>query len=740
LKLLFLLAGFYWAVFPSWASAMTVDGILDESEWETATRYTNFVTVTPFSLSSPEFKTEARIFSDESGIYIGINNHQPLNTQISERTARDLEMQADRNTVTVDFDNTGIAAYSFEVGNGGSMRDGIWRDENAFSDDWDGLWTMRTSSTGDRWTSEIFVPWDVATMVKVTNKTREIGLHVTRDVAYLSKKYANAPIDDSRQRFLSALETLKIDDYSGSSLQTFGYATSTSDRVKDDNKVKAGIDLFWKPDSSKQVSLTINPDFGHVDSDQLVVNFSPTETFFSENRAFFTENQALFDLQGIDDLRVIHTRRIGGRPDAGEDVVSDIAAALKFTSVGEDFNYGFFSAVEGDEQHVEGRNYYAGRVMRKTDDYSLGYLLTYTDRPDIEREATVHTLDFSNNLSSTLKFGGQLIRTLTETEGEQKNDSGGWINIEQQIASTWDHSLQVSYYGSQFEINDLGYLPRNNYKRVNYTNNWQDHTFSENSFVNERKIETVLKHQENTEGDRLNTSVSVKDSWFFKNTSLSFWRIAVNSDGVDDLITRGNNTVKTKWGKELELLYFGDSRGSFKYHVNLKMYDQTVDGKGFRLHVHPSYQFTDNYVVSLGTWLTSSRDWLIWQQDDRINSYQKKQFAAYFDARATFSDKQELSLKFEWIALRAKGNNGYDVSSGGSLLRRRENVEDFSLSSTAVQLRYRYQIGPLSNIYAVYSRGGSATLRDELSFSSLFSPGWDARDGDNLLFKIRYQF
>ena len=36
----------------------------------------------------------------------------------------------------------------------------------------------------------------------------------------------------------------------------------------------AGADIFWKPNGRFQLSATLNPDFGQVESDQLVVNFS----------------------------------------------------------------------------------------------------------------------------------------------------------------------------------------------------------------------------------------------------------------------------------------------------------------------------------------------------------------------------------------------------------------------------------------------------------------------------------
>ena len=66
--------------------------------------------------------------------------------------------------------------------------------------------------------------------------------------------------------------------------------TSTTARYTD-----AGADIFWKPNGQMQLTATINPDFGQVESDDLVVNFSANETFFSDKRPFFTENQGIFE-------------------------------------------------------------------------------------------------------------------------------------------------------------------------------------------------------------------------------------------------------------------------------------------------------------------------------------------------------------------------------------------------------------------------------------------------------------
>ena len=720
--------------------ALTLDGQLDEPEWAEAEVQTNFVTVSPFSLDAPKFRTETRILTNEEGIYIGFTNDQPIEIQQTNRTARDQNINADINTVVIDFDNTAISAYHFEVGNGGSMRDGIWRNETSLTNEWNGLWQARTSSDEEHWYSEFFIPWDVAPMLSSRDEERLIGLHFSRTVADNSEQYSSAPIHSSRQRFMSEFNTTTIKDYSGSSLQVFAYTTARQDRILDKNTYDAGVDIFWKPSASNQLSVSINPDFGQVEADDLVVNFSPTEVFFSENRPFFTENQAIFDLSGANSLRILHTRRIGSKPDVGPEPGADILAAVKFTSVGENLNYGFLSAIEASDAVAEGRNYYAGRAVRKTDDYSIGYLLTYADRPDIDREAIVQAVDYLYNFTEKIQLNGQLINTSIDSPLRDFSDNGGWFSVQQQVSDTWTHSIQMSYYGDNFEVNDLGFLRRNNLRTVNYSTTFQDFTFAGNSPIQRNQISADIFHSENAEGEHLNTSLNFSDSLNFVNTSNANLNISLFTGGTDDLITRGNGNLNTESGGNMNVIFFADQRNNFQWHLRGNYFNETVDGEGYFIHFHPSYQFSDRFQLRVGSTYTNSKDWLLWQNGTQLNTFDQERLLTEIEFSANFSRKQEFSLKFEWIALQATGREAFMVDGAGDLHELNVPVESFNLSNVALQLHYRYEIAPLSNIYVVYSRGGRATTEGESAFSDLFSPGWEARTGDNFIVKVRYQF
>jgi hypothetical protein len=98
-----------------------------------------------------------------------------------------------------------------------------------------------------------------------------------------------------------------------------------------------------------QLTATINPDFGQVESDNLVVNFSANETFFSDKRPFFTENQGIFEFGTPSDFsQLLYTRRVGGTADDGSGA-GDITAAVKLNGNLGAYKYGVFVADEADD-------------------------------------------------------------------------------------------------------------------------------------------------------------------------------------------------------------------------------------------------------------------------------------------------------------------------------------------------------------------------------------------------------
>src|SRR5690606_30886640 len=161
--------------------------------------------------------------------------------------------------------------------------------------------------------------------------------------------------------------------YSQSLLAVTPYLVGVYDNIRGSSDFDAGGDLFWKPNGQFQLAATLNPDFGHVESDDLVVNFGAEETFFSDKRPFFTENQGIFNFGMLfDNSQLIYTRRVGGLADDGSGAAS-IDAAVKLNGSLGGMNYGLMAA---EEEGDAGRSFRALRLNHDFARQNIGLLAT----------------------------------------------------------------------------------------------------------------------------------------------------------------------------------------------------------------------------------------------------------------------------------------------------------------------------------------------------------------------------
>ena len=297
-------------------SDIKIDGVLNEEEWESARVVEQFYEVYPYTLNEvDDYITLVLILESEEGLYFGFKNFQPNNTMRVMNLMRDQERSiSDKNGIVIDFNGDGVEGYNFFVSSSGSKGDGTVRDEKERNWDWDADWETAATVDDGVWYTESFIPWTVASMKSQSGEIRKIKMAFYRMMMDIGKGVSTIKGSPFENLYLSVFNQYEAKNYSGAKLDLFPYVTVNQDMSRSDLLSKAGAEVFWKIDSSKQVNLTLNPDFGQVESDEVVVNFSAFETFYSDRRPFFAENNNLFDVSDRMHRR-INTRRIGGRPD-----------------------------------------------------------------------------------------------------------------------------------------------------------------------------------------------------------------------------------------------------------------------------------------------------------------------------------------------------------------------------------------------------------------------------------------
>lgn len=103
--------------------------------------------------------------------------------------------------------------------------------------------------------------------------------------------------------------------------------------------------------------------------------------------------------------------------------------------------------------------------------------------------------------------------------------------------------------------------------------------------------------------------------------------------------------------------------------------------------------------------------------------------------------KHELRVKAEWLAIRARDGQRYALGTDARLQAVAGPEPDFDVNTFGVQVRYRWEFAPQSDLYLVWSRGGFLREeRDGESTLDLLDEAIGLRDADQLLAKVRYRF
>ena len=724
-------------------AAVEIDGRIDPQEWAGAQHVDDFRLTQPLSRGPAPQPTEAWILSTPEGLAIGFRSTQPAGVpRTRQRSQRDDMGPVDRVNLMVDYDGDGRTGYNFTISLGDGISDEVITNENNFNDDWDGNWKHAVSEDGDTWSAEMLIPWHITTMRDGVDGQRTVGIYLDRVIGSSGERMAWPAISYNEPRFLSSFTKVTLPAYSQSLLAITPYVAGLYDNVGGGSDFDAGADIFWKPNGRFQLTATLNPDFGQVESDDLVVNFSAVENFFSDKRPFFTENQGLFEIPfGAGNSRLLYTRRIGGPTDDGEGV-GDVAAAVKLNgSIGQ-VNYGFLAATENDDV---GRDFYALRATRESDVHDFGGMLTHVNRPFLDRQASVLSFDHRYTPNAKWDVRTQFVGSDIEQAGTTTRDSGAQIRIDHDFGETggWRQQLWGLHSGKGLQLNDIGYLDRNNFNYLRYEVNRRVGTYPEASRYAGSLWRYAASIRYNDRGQHLWDAVAINRSSEMRNGGSEFWDAALYTAGYDDLILRGNGVVKVPEKVFAYYESFWPKKKHWAFYAESRLAAEGLDGAkgaGAYLYLEPQYHFNDRINLAFGLWMQRAPDWLLWQGDNLLATFDADTLQVNASFNWIIGSRQELRVKLQAIGLDARMEQAWRVAADGTPVRSNEAVDDFSLRNLGFQIRYRYELAPLSDLYVVYARGGAMFDEYSRSAQDQLSESFDLRDDEQLLVKLSYRF
>ncbi|MEX0739082.1 MAG: DUF5916 domain-containing protein [Pseudohongiella sp.] len=751
-------------------AGIELDGFLSEAVWQTLPSFDGMRVISPDTLEPAPLSTDSRIFYNDRGIYVGVMNYQSPETLVARMSSRDDGVQRDGYVISIDASGEGLYGYYLRVNLGGTLSDGTILPEKQISRDWDGPWQAVTQELDNGWSAEIFIPWSMMALPD-RGDTRQIGIYTERMVAADNETWSWPALPGTNPEYLSAFQTFELQGVSPSTQFTFyPYASATHNNITGETDGRVGADLYWRPNSNTQLSATLNPDFGTVESDDIVVNLGAFETFFSEKRTFFLEGQDVFTASPrasggpFGPTTVLNTRRIGAAPDfdipdgvqtrtTERNTPTELLGAVKITGSQGNWRYGSLLASEDDtvirgtaadgsrvNVQAQGRDFAIGRLLYEDTSgggrRGIGWIGTRLQHPD--RDASVNGVDvawFSRD--TRWVFDGQLLHS----DVDDVTGKGGFFDLNYRPSRGINHAFTGTFLDDTLNINDVGYVQRNDHYVLDYRL-----SVTESGLARYRSRERTMNviNQWNGEGRPVRLGLFFGQNVTYQdNTSLNL-NFRYFPPRVDDRLSRGNGTYKIPHRLAYDFTWRSDRSRPLSYSVGIGNSQEDLGVNNISYTVGVEWQPNDRFATELEVEYRERDSWLVHQGDNRLTAFTAMGWFPEWNASYFISARQQFRVSMQWTGIKALEDEFYlidqsDVRHLNQVARPGWASGDFNVSQMSFQARYRWEIAPLSDLFIVYTRGSNLPRTAQGDYQDLLFDAWSERITDTWVVKLRYR-
>ena len=496
------------------------------------------------------------------------------------------------------------------------------------------------------------------------------------------------------------------------------------------------------------------------------MNLTSQETFFPEKRLFFVEGQEIFNTTsragegGPTRTAVVNTRRIGGRPDTpalppGVDLPrreeltpADLLGAAKATGQIGRVRYGILGAIEDDTDLTAddgniytqtGRDFGVVRMLYEDNVNAtyrgLGFVSTVVNHDD--GDAVVHAADFKYlSQGGHWNWEGQYLYSDREATGD---GDGGTLDIEYAPRQGVKYELGLSDFGPGLDINDLGFQVRDDLRFLRFNSEWIKSGLTR---VRDTKLTGWYAYGENYDGLDIRGGIGTNFEVNRNNQDKVTTGVAFFPGRWEDRESFGNGTFKINDRWRFEGSYTTDTSRPVSASIKLDYDGSDLYGGNFSKRVEVTWQPRDNLNMKVGVQHIDLDGWLLHQEDQNFTTFEGDRWQPDISFDYYPTSKQQLRLVLQWVGIQALEDRFYTLQSDpGELIEGPKPVgptDDFSISTLNFQVRYRWQIAPLSDLFIVYTKGDSRRVGLG-EFNDLFQDSWDDPLVDQLVIKLRYR-
>jgi hypothetical protein len=779
---------------PDAEAQIRLDGVVDEPIWQTIAPHDRMLVAVPATGRRGRYATDVRLLATERGLYVGAIMYQDPATLVTRRSIRDLQMDRDTVGITLDTTGEGKFGYWFTLALGDSVQDGKVLPERNYSTDWDGPWIGRTARRDDGWSAEMFFPWSMMSLPPVEGP-RTIGFALSRQVSHENARYQWPGHAYSAPRFVTALNQMVLEQVAPRrELSVVPYVAYTGDRAHDDDEIRIGADLTWKPSPAAEFAATLLPDFGAVEVDDVVLNLTAQETFFPEKRLFFLEGSEVFDTSSRASpgnqqrlttnenyattsrrvfmtthqpapIALFNTRRIGGTPTQVEvppgvtplrgqfALPTELLGAVKMTGSAGSMRYGAISAKEEDVRlrgvdplgnetgiRADGRDFDAWRMVYEhigAARASVGYLGTAVRGPLFD--AHVHGVD-GKYISADGRWNVESL--LIATDRDDVRGNAAQFDVQYAPDSRLQHRVALDWFDEDVNFNDLGFLARNDYTGAQYAllyarpNTGGSITDVRGTLIANAKVSVSEDHL-------------VDGGLFWRNSMILPGRntlrtgVGFRPAGYEDRDSRGNGAYRTDDRMWTELLLATNAGRAVSWSLNLGAEQEHLGDWTYLLGGGLSWRAGEGLALDLDVSYRDRGGWMVYQGGRNFGRFEADELSTKLRFNWFITAAHQIGLTAQWVGSRATERGFFEVPAGDGRLQPAATflpTHDFTVSLFTLQARYRWEIAPQKDLYLVYNRGNTLPNQVDASFGDLISDVYRNPIIDSFVVKLRWRF
>jgi len=447
-----------------------LDGRLGESFWDEAVPAGDFIQMELVEGAPATERTEIRIASDDTNLYIGIIcfDSEP-DAIVHNEMRRDVDLDSDDNLMIV-IDTFGSLrnGYFFTINPNGARYDGIFYGTESINPDWDGVWDAKAKVTNQGWTAEIVIPFKSLRFPRAEIQNWRINFkrlirRKSEESLWQSWHRQDGIHQLAKAGWLNGLDSIST----RRSLELTPYmlgGTEREGRGKNATDTSYGLDARYPITSDLTLDVTTHTDFAQVESDTERINLSRFSLFYPEKRDFFLAGSEIYDYDAGYFEKVYHSRRIGISDDRKQ---IPILAGANLSGRTGPYSVGLLNIQTDRSGGTPSTNYSVVRLKRDIfARSSIGFIATNLDNEDDHTNRVIGADMFyqTDKLFGDRNFGIRADISGSFNDGEHDKSMFGRVFID--YPNDFIDSFCELYHVGENFAPEMGFVTRTGIRRI----------------------------------------------------------------------------------------------------------------------------------------------------------------------------------------------------------------------------------------------------------------------------------